>query len=308
MKFRYITVLILLLSVLSALADKKMTIRNSDTGESFEVSVPDGMRIYEYHSNWLDSIPYLLERARYGEPWAYEALGDCYRYGKGGVGQSIMNALIYYELGGINVEEMAMKAVDENPKDHLSLIYKLINKVESEDHDGILCILDTLNQEQYTEADILKDFLCNADTISLASIVQQNILSTDVATDKMLFTLVGCTLGNWIPNTINNKETILSAVASKFPYIYNQVAEEFFNESHDDMELGKLIETKSKFVSFLEEADKVAMLSRKGAGILYKYYQPEFEAGRMQPIVEDMDRLAILAKLPESETFIFTDK
>lgn len=308
MKFRYITVLILLLSVLSALADKKMTIRNSDTGESFEVSVPDGLRIYEYNSNWLDSIPYLLERARYGEPWAYEALGDCYRYGKGGVEQSIMKAVTYYELAGINVEEIAMKAVDENPKDHLSLIYKLINKVESKDHDGILCILDTLNHEQYTEADILKDFLCNADTISLSSVVQQNILSTDVTTDRMLFTLVGCTLSNWIPNTINNKETILSAVASKFPYIYNQVAEKFFNESHEDMELGKLIETKSKFISFLEKADKEAMLSRKGAAILYNHYVSEVEADRMDFNAAEMERLATLARLHVRETFIFSDK
>ena len=43
-----------------------MTIRNADTGESFEVSVPDGLkiRIDEYNSNWLDSIPYLVEHAR----------------------------------------------------------------------------------------------------------------------------------------------------------------------------------------------------------------------------------------------------
>ena len=70
-------------------ADKKMTVRNADTGEPFEVSVPDGLKTYEYNSNWLDSVPYLVVRARYGEPWAYEALGDCYRYGKGGVEQSI---------------------------------------------------------------------------------------------------------------------------------------------------------------------------------------------------------------------------
>lgn len=81
---KFIIILSLFLSVLSVFADKKMTIRNSDTGESFEISVPDGLRIYEYNSNWLDSIPYLIERARYGEPRAYEALGDCYRYGKGG--------------------------------------------------------------------------------------------------------------------------------------------------------------------------------------------------------------------------------
>lgn len=81
---------------LSVFADKKMTIRNSDTGESFEVTVPDGLRIYEYNSNWLDSIPYLMEHTRYGEPWAFEALGDCYRYGKGGMTRSFINAIMAF--------------------------------------------------------------------------------------------------------------------------------------------------------------------------------------------------------------------
>lgn len=75
---RIIIVSFLFLSTIVAFADEKMAIRNSDTGESFEVMVPDGLRIYEYNSNWLDSIPYLIEHARWGEPWAYEALGDCY--------------------------------------------------------------------------------------------------------------------------------------------------------------------------------------------------------------------------------------
>ena len=82
MKIRYFVSILFLLFVFLAYADKKMTVRNVDTGESFEVSVPDGLKIYEYNSNWLDTVPYLVARARYGEPWAYEALGDCYRFGK----------------------------------------------------------------------------------------------------------------------------------------------------------------------------------------------------------------------------------
>ncbi|MCM1141565.1 MAG: hypothetical protein NC453_23585 [Muribaculum sp.] len=93
----------LLLTSLISYAEEKMTIINSDTGESFEVSVPAGMRIYEYNSNRLDSIPYLVERARYGEPWAYETLGDCYRYGKCGVERSILKALTFYDLADIDI-------------------------------------------------------------------------------------------------------------------------------------------------------------------------------------------------------------
>lgn len=65
MKNRIIILTWVLMSALYCYADKKMTFRNIDTGESFEVSVPDGLKIsiQEYNSNWLDSIPYLVEHA-----------------------------------------------------------------------------------------------------------------------------------------------------------------------------------------------------------------------------------------------------
>jgi len=294
--------------VFTAFADKKMTIRNSETGESFEVSVPDGMRIYEYNSNWLDSIPYLIERARYGEPWAYDALGDCYRYGKGGVEESILNAFVYYGLSGVNVDEMAMKAVKENPKEHLGLVYKLIDKVEAGDKDGILCLLDTLNLEHYTEADILRDIINGADTLSLTPVIERNLLSPEVSTDKMIFTLAACRYSNWVPASFSDKEGLISALSLKFPFLCDRMAMDFFGESHEDMVSVKIAEKTAKAIRFLEKADKDAMLSREGAAILYNYYVSEVEAGRMDFDAAEMERLAILARLPECETFIFTDK
>ena len=52
---RLITIAAILLSSFAVMADKKMTLSNIDTGESFEVSVPDGLKIniQEYNSNWL---------------------------------------------------------------------------------------------------------------------------------------------------------------------------------------------------------------------------------------------------------------
>lgn len=308
MKIRHFALILLLFSVFSAFADKKMTIRNAETGESLEVSVPDGLKIYEYNSNWLDSIPYLLERARYGEPWAHEALGDCYRYGKGGVEESIFNALVYYGLSGINVDEMAMKAVKENPKEHLGLVYKLIDKVEAGDNDGIYCMLDTLNQEHYTEADILRDIITDADTLSLTPVIERNVLSPEVSTDKMIFTLAACRYNNWLPASFSDKEGLSFALSLKFPFLCDRIAVKFFGEDHEDMDSVNIAEKTVKAIRFLEKADKEAMLSREGASILYKHYVSEVEAGRMSIDAEEMERLAILARLPECETFIFTDK
>lgn len=307
MKIRHIAFIILLLSAVSAFADKKVTIRNAETGESFELSVPNGLEIYEYDSTRLDSVPYLVERARYGEPWAYKALGDCYRYGKGGVERSVFKSLAYYTLSGMDVDDMTEELVKEKPLDHLSLIYKLIWKMEHEDKDGALCVLDTLTTEGYHDAEVIKDFIGDTDTVSLARIVKGNIMSPHVGTDKMLFTLIGCSVRNWFPESFENKADILKSATVKFPYLYNEIAVRFFRDGSRDMDPMKFVEKKVKAISFLEKADAEACLSRKGASILYNHYKSELEAGRMVLDVEDMERLATLAKLPESKRIIFSD-
>jgi len=285
-----------------------MTIRNAETGESFEVSVPDGLKIYEYNSNWLDSIPYLLERARYGEPWAYEALGDCYRYGKGGVERSIFKTLVFYNLSDMDVDKKTEELVIENPKDIVSLIYKLMGHLDRKDNEAVLCTLDTLSQQGYFEAEVIRDFLKVIDNDNLVSIVDYNIKNPEVGTDKMIFTLLGCYSMNWFPDSFKKKEGVVTAIGEKIPYLYDKIAVDFFCKKHEDMDPDTITRKSATAITFLERADKEAMLSRKGAAILYNHYVSEVEAGRMDFDAEEMERLAILARLPECKTYIFTDK
>lgn len=135
---RLFIIAVLLLSTFAVMADKKMTIQNADRGESFEVMVPDGLRIYEYNGNWLDSIPYLVEHARYGEPWAYEALAECHRHGKGGVKRSLINALFYYDLSGKNVEDCMAEIAQANHDDPIAVFSRLVDYIENKDFDHIV--------------------------------------------------------------------------------------------------------------------------------------------------------------------------
>ncbi len=309
MNTRYIFPFIFLLSVLSAFADKVMTVRNTDNGESFEVSVPDGLRIYEYNSNWLDSIPYLLERAGYGEPWAYEALGDCYHYGKGGAERSIIKALVYYWMSGMDIDEMAKKSVQENPRGHLSLFFRLIDRMENKDEEGLLCVLDILNEEGYHDADVLKSFIDDKPQKNISSLVEHSIMSPDINTDEMMFTLRCYGSFEALASvSYENKEELFISACNKLPYIYDQVGMEILKKGANNMNLEEYENLRLKAISFLQEADKSAFLSRQGAAILYRYYKSEIEAGRMVTDETEMERLAALARLPESEIFIFTDK
>lgn len=129
---RLITIAAILLSAFAVMADKKMTLSNIDTGGSFEVSVPDGLKIsiQEYNSNWLDSIPYLVEHAKWKEPWAFEALAECYRYGKGGVEKSMFNAIMCYEEAGKSATEIAEAAYECDPTDEFGLLNHLMNGLD----------------------------------------------------------------------------------------------------------------------------------------------------------------------------------
>lgn len=134
MNIRIIIFLLALLSVFYSFADERITFRNIDTGESFDVSVPDGLKlsIQEYNSNWLDSIPYLVEHARWKEKWAFEALAECYRYGRGGVDKSMFNAIICYEEAGKSASDIAEDAYKNNPTDELGLLNHLMEELDKD--------------------------------------------------------------------------------------------------------------------------------------------------------------------------------
>ena len=188
MNNRIFFLLFALLSALTSFADKKMTIRNTDTGESFEVSVPDGLkiRIDEYNSNWLDSIPYLVEHARWKEPWAYEALAECYRYGKGGVEKSLFNALMSYDEAGMSTDEVAEAAYESDPSDELGILNHLmegLNKHRLTDTE-VISAIDSMSSPAPMWASLLKEILqqpldCRKDFI-------ESRLTVDTTSDEFL--------------------------------------------------------------------------------------------------------------------------
>lgn len=125
---RIITLLTVFVATVSSFAQKQLTVVNEDTGESFEVTVPEGLRIYEYNENWLDSIPYLIEHARNREVWAYENLARCYRYGIG-VEKCITNAMIYYDKANVDAMELAEEAYEADPTDEFGFLNHLMENL-----------------------------------------------------------------------------------------------------------------------------------------------------------------------------------
>lgn len=265
---RLITIAAILLSAFAVMADKKMTLSNIDTGESFEVSVPDGLKIsiQEYNSNWLDSIPYLVEHAKWKEPWAFEALAECYRYGKGGVEKSMFNAIMCYEEAGKSATEFAEAAYECDPTDEFGLLNHLMNG---------------LDKKRISEEDAIR--LINGVTppkprwmVFLAEILRhehdareeyiKSRLTTDSNSDEFLvgFACLAMDDNHIFDKTfINVSDDYLRRIrlfGEKLPPIYDVIADKMWRRYDEN------IKDKEKFLSAaldcMFHADKMGFLSK----------------------------------------------
>lgn len=265
---RLITIAAILLSSFAIMADKKMTLSNIDTGESFEVSVPDGLKIsiQEYNSNWLDSIPYLVEHAKWKEPWAFETLAECYRYGKGGVDKSMFNAIMCYEEAGKSATEFAEAAYECDPTDEFGLLNHLMNG---------------LDKKRISEEDAIR--LINGVTppkprwmVFLAEILRhehdarekyiKSRLTTDSNSDEFLvgFACLAMDDSHIFDKTfINVSDDYMRRIrffGEKLPPIYDVIADKMWRKYDES------IEDKEKFLSAaldcMFHADKMGFLSK----------------------------------------------
>lgn len=265
---RLITIAAILLSSFAVMADKKMTLSNIDTGESFEVSVPDGLKIniQEYNSNWLDSIPYLVEHAKWKEPWAFEALAECYRYGKGGVEKSMFNAIMCYEEAGKSATEIAEAAYECDPTDEFGLLNHLMNELDKQrisEEDAIRLIngvitpkagwmvflADIIRHEHDAREEYIKSRL-TPDSNSDEFLVGFACLAMD---DNHIF-------DKTFINVSDDYMRRIRLFGEKLPPIYDVIADKMWRRYDEN------IEDKEKFLSAaldcMFHADKMGFLSR----------------------------------------------
>ena len=265
---RLITIAAILLSAFAVMADKKMTIRNIDTGESFEVSVPDGLKIsiQEYNSNWLDSIPYLVEHAKWKEPWAFETLAECYRYGKGGVDKSMFNAIMCYEEAGKSATEIAEAAYECDPTDEFGLLNHLMNGLDKKrisEEDAIRLINGVITPRAGWMV-FLADILRHKHDARKEYIKSR--LTTDSNSDEFL---VGFACLAMYDNHIFDKTFInvsddymrrIRLFGEKLPPIYDVIADKMWKRYDEN------IKDKEKFLSAaldcMFHADKMGFLSK----------------------------------------------
>lgn len=195
----------------SAMAGRVFAMRNVDTGEKMEMKVPDGFKAYSYNTNWLDSVPYLIEHARWGEPWACEALGDCYRYGRGGLRQSMMNAITYYGLakGKRYLNALIDSVCRVGGSDPLERVMHMAVQLDKKDFDGVRRNIEALDSMGYHSADLVRVVLDNAGQPGAIEkmLAEMDMISTD--TDGMILMISALNATGAVIDNVVTKEQLL---------------------------------------------------------------------------------------------------
>ncbi|MDE5887427.1 MAG: hypothetical protein K2H46_07570 [Muribaculaceae bacterium] len=136
---------------------------NLKSGNSVSASSDNREEICDtaYNKMWLDSIPYLIENAKLLKHWAYEALGDCYANGRGGVDKNIMEAIGYYNEAGVDIDNKLSHSLFAEEWKTLNTLLTGIAKKDLSDEEA-LKILKSMPAPRPKWAEFLKKILLSA--------------------------------------------------------------------------------------------------------------------------------------------------
>lgn len=260
----------------SAFAQNSTTIVNNETGESFEVTVPDGMAITMNEENWEDSVKTYIEKARWGDDMARLQLANCYHYGRG-VKPSYVNMMTtftYYGEYGYKMLNDYLALSDENDPYRL-----LFDAMENK---------DSVKMQKLIEIKPVYSKLLNAMILAYEGKTDESIvLLKEAESEECDFTEILLLICYNEKGNADEYESYLVDNANDVPAFYNKLGDIYIGKDFPDS--GKKDEKKA--VECFMNADKYAQLSKRGANTLIKYYQEEADKGNPLCDATEMERL-----------------
>lgn len=271
-----------LFPIASAHAQQKLIVRNSETGESFEVEIPDGLTITA--DGWTDCVEVYRERARQGDVEAYRKLARCYEEGVG-VETNFINMMCLYELAdymdgkrdhyyfrksrlGRMLEDMDRKYQDNDSIGAEEILVQINNEWPS-----FLWIMNVINIENKNElTHILETEAQNGDMV--ARLALASMAADSVCSDACI--------------------SELEEVAAYAPMMYNKLGC-IYMENPDSMRTDI-----DRAIGYFRKADEYAMLSRKGAKGLLECYRIKMKRGEKPCDDMELSRLRRLSEYRKS--------
>lgn len=277
-----ILALFALLPITSTYAQQKLIVRNSETGESFEVEIPDGLTITA--DGWTDSVEVYRERARQGEVEAYRKLARCYEDGIG-VDANFVNMMYLYERAD------CMDGKRGHYYFRKSRLGQMLEDVERkyQDNDSIGAaeILTQINNEWPSFLWIMT-VIKTEDRNELIHILEQESLKGD----KMARLVLASLDADSVCSDACIRE--LEEVATYAPMMYNKLGR-IYMDNPDSMRTNI-----DRAIDYFRKADEHAMLSRKGAKGLLECYRIKMKKGEKPCDDMELSRLRRLSEYRKS--------
>lgn len=254
----------------------------------------------------LDSVPYLTEHARQGEKWAYEALAECHRYGKGGLKRSFINALAYYNLAGRDVEDYMTKVAQKDPDDPFGMFMRIPDYIESQKLDCISGAVDALSRVGYHSADILvKEMDCRG-KMKLEDVLEY-ATDPDTDPDAALFASLGYVAFNANDSVKIKLAEVIPSILGKIPYLYSVWGADRYQgtiksdspDGYAEDSRAEDSEVRRKAVEFFLKADEHGALTKYGARLLYHYCTSDPTSGWVNLTEDDYHRLKQIGGISE---------
>lgn len=288
--------LLVLLTASGVLAGKKLTIRNAETGESFEVELPDGLKIYECNEEWLDSVPYLVEHARWKEPWAFDALAECYRYGKGGLEKCMFSALGCYDCArrdGIRLAEEAFAADSSDEFGFLAHTVGALVRGRSSEAE-VLARLDS-NHDMKPAWAVLLGKILRCDSAGREKLILSQLTPQSSGDEYMVaFSYLSIYNAKALDRLLSSTPDAfdrLRMYGDKVPMMYDAFASHMWRDEPVDADDKASLATS---LEFMHIADKHGFLSKDNMEKVLAYYAKHGKDVNLRFSDDDLRRFATL--------------
>lgn len=256
-----------------------------------------------------DSIPCLVEHARWQEPWAYEALGDCYRYGRGGVEKCMISACLCYEAARRSVRSMADEALEADPADEFGLINRIMGGLVVGDlsKEEALGLIGRLPSPKPAWALSVERILTD-ETATMRDFFD-SILSTDMTGDEMIVGMALMRLDDsgWSLDRAFNADPDsfilkMEKMCEKIPPLCDPIGEKLWDDSRVDSPRSTKIRTAA--LDFMHEADRHGLLSRQNMARILDYIESDDSTAASTPFTgADIARFNDLCPRSYRDTF-----
>lgn len=291
-----ITFIFVCLWTLTLSADAVRSVCNAGCGGSVDMSECCCRSSRDGDVGLADSVAYYVEHARWKEPWAYRALAECYRYGKGGVGKCLFNAIAYYDEADVSAAEFAVMAYDSDQSDELGLLNHLMDGLDRKrlTEEAVVSTIGGMTAPKPLWAMFLNEILSRPHAERKSFI--ESSLSVESDCDVMLvgfsyMSMVGVDLfEKMFLGTSDECLRRMMVIGERLPSLCDILGNELwirYEQQSPDSE--RFLEMA---LMCMEKADRFGFLSRGNMGRVLAYSKKRGRDGRMPFSEDDLERFA----------------